>query len=72
MLLGSSNVEGAAVRASLGTEGTLGFLLVIFAYYALLEGYVLKPSRFASMAIALVRVCVGHECWDLSALGGFR
>jgi uncharacterized RDD family membrane protein YckC len=35
---GSSSVEGAAVSGSLGTLGTLLYLVIAFAYYAFLEG----------------------------------
>ena len=55
MLFGSRSVEGTAVSASLGTLGTLGFLLITFGYYALLEGYVGQTLGKMLLGIKVVR-----------------
>jgi uncharacterized RDD family membrane protein YckC len=39
MLFGSTSAEGGAVSASLGGLGTLLYLIIVLAYYILLEGY---------------------------------
>ena len=55
MLFGSSSAEGAAVSASLGTLGTFGYLIIVFAYYALLEGYLGQTAGKMLLGIKVVR-----------------
>ena len=43
------------MSASLGTLGTLGFLLITFGYYALLEGYVGQTLGKMLLGIKVVR-----------------
>jgi uncharacterized RDD family membrane protein YckC len=52
---GSSSVEGAAVSASLGTLGTLAYLVIAFAYYVLLEGYLGQTVGKMLLGIKVVR-----------------
>src|SRR5829696_6085759 len=55
MLFGSSSAEGAVVSASLGTLGTFGYLIIAFAYYALLEGYLGQTVGKMLLGIKVVR-----------------
>jgi uncharacterized RDD family membrane protein YckC len=55
MLFGSSSAEGGAVSASLGTLGTFTYLIITFAYYALLEGYLGQTVGKMLLGIKVVR-----------------
>ncbi len=55
LLFGTSDVEGAMVSGSLGTLGTLLYFLIIFAYFALLEGYVGQTVGKMLLGIKVVR-----------------
>jgi uncharacterized RDD family membrane protein YckC len=55
LLFGSSSAEGSAVSASLGTVGTFTYLIITFAYYALLEGYLGQTVGKMLLGIKVVR-----------------
>jgi hypothetical protein len=45
LLFGSTSAEGGGVAFSLGGLGTLLYIVVVFAYYTLLEGYLGADTR---------------------------
>ncbi len=45
LLFGSTSAEGGSVAISLGGLGTLLYIVVVFAYYTLLEGYLGADTR---------------------------
>ncbi len=60
MLFGTSSVEGGTASASLGTLGTLVYLVIVFAYYALLEGYLGQTVGKMLLGIKVVREGTGE------------
>jgi uncharacterized RDD family membrane protein YckC len=55
MFFGTSSVEGGAASASLGTLGTFAYLIVSFAYFTLLEGYLGQTVGKMLLGIKVVR-----------------
>jgi uncharacterized RDD family membrane protein YckC len=55
MLFGKSYAEGGAMGASLGTLGSLAYLIIAFAYFTLLEGYLGQTVGKMLLGINVVR-----------------
>jgi uncharacterized RDD family membrane protein YckC len=55
MLFGKSYAEGGAMGASLGTLGSLAYLIIAFAYFTLLEGYLGQMVGKMLLGINVVR-----------------
>jgi uncharacterized RDD family membrane protein YckC len=55
LLFGSTSAEGGSVAFSLGGLGSLIYLVVIFAYYTLLEGYLGQTLGKMLLGIKVVR-----------------
>ena len=55
LLFGSTTAEGGSVAFSLGGLGTLLYLVVVFAYYTLLEGYLGQTLGKMLLGIKVVR-----------------
>jgi uncharacterized RDD family membrane protein YckC len=55
LLFGSTSAEGGSVAFSLGSLGSLIYLVVIFAYYTLLEGYLGQTLGKMLLGIKVVR-----------------
>jgi uncharacterized RDD family membrane protein YckC len=65
MLFGETSTEGGVANASLGTLGTFALLIISFAYYALLEGYLGQTLGKMLLGIKVVREGTG----DVPGLG---
>jgi uncharacterized RDD family membrane protein YckC len=65
MVFGTTSAEGGAVSASLGTLGTLIYLVLAFAYYTLMEGYLGQTVGKMLLGIKVVREGTG----DVPGLG---
>lgn len=55
MLFGVTTTEGGVASASLGTLGTFALLIISFAYYALLEGYLGQTLGKMLLGIKVIR-----------------
>lgn len=65
MVFGTTSSEGGAVSASLGTLGTLIYVVLAFAYYTLMEGYLGQTVGKMLLGIKVVREGTG----DVPGLG---
>ncbi|MEW6638775.1 MAG: RDD family protein [Actinomycetota bacterium] len=60
LLFGTTTVEGSSASASLGTFGTLLYLVLILAYYIVLEGYLGQTLGKMLFGIKVVREADGQ------------
>jgi uncharacterized RDD family membrane protein YckC len=60
MLFGETSTAGGVASASLGTLGTFALLIITFAYYALLEGYLGQTVGKMLLGIKVVREGTGE------------
>ena len=65
LLFGTTSVEGGSMAYSLGGLGSLVYLVVIFGYYTLLEGYLGQTLGKMLLGIKVVR----DDSGDLPGLG---
>ena len=65
MLFGTTSVEGGSFAYSLGGLGTLLYVVVVFAYYTLLEGYLGQTIGKMLLGIKVVR----DDSGDVPGLG---